>query len=144
MRRRLPICRLLNRGGKASLAPGAVLRWMRGVACFRGTAGRFLPIKRAVRGSFGGAEWCIARRAVNPARRPLYLPIGTYLVALEGRRGDLRDIVYMNDSHSRTTGKWWDGARDTDSVLPDAAAMSDAEAVVAASVLLGLAFLILT
>ncbi|HET9815402.1 MAG TPA: hypothetical protein VFQ33_06535 [Xanthobacteraceae bacterium] len=50
----------------------------------------------------------------------------------------------MKDFHSRTTGKWWDVARDTDSVLPDAVAMSDAEAVVAASVLLGLVFLILT
>jgi len=53
------ICCLLNRGGKASLAPGAALRRMRGVACFSGTTWRFLPIKRAVRGSFGGAEWCI-------------------------------------------------------------------------------------
>jgi len=44
---------------KSIAGTGAVLRRMRGVACFRGTAGRFLPIKRAVRGSFGGAEWCI-------------------------------------------------------------------------------------
>lgn len=85
-----------------------------------------------------------ARRAVNPARRPLYLPIGTYLVVLEARRGDPRDRGYMNDFYSRTTGNGSEFARDTDSVLPDAVAMSDAEAVVAASVLLGLAFLILT
>ena len=50
----------------------------------------------------------------------------------------------MNDFDSRAAGKWWELARDTDSVLPDAAAMSDAEAVAAASVVLGLAFLILT
>jgi hypothetical protein len=144
MRRRLPICRLLNRGGKASLAPGAVLRRMRGVACFRGTAGDSCRSKEQCADRSAALNGAFARRAVNPARRPLYLPIGTYLVALEGRRGDLRDRGYMNDFHSRTTGKWWDFARDTDSVLPDAAAMSDAEAVVAASVLLGLAFLILT
>ena len=50
----------------------------------------------------------------------------------------------MNDFYSRTTGNRSEFARDTDSVLPAAVAMSDAEAVVAASVLLGLAFLILT
>ena len=50
----------------------------------------------------------------------------------------------MNDFYSRTTGNGSEFARDSDSVLPDAVAMSDAEAVVAASVLLGLAFLILT
>ena len=51
----------------------------------------------------------------------------------------------MSDFYSRAGGKAPEfAARDIDSVLPDAVAMSDAEAVVAASVLLGLAFLILT
>jgi len=50
----------------------------------------------------------------------------------------------MNDFYSRAAGKGSEFARDADTVLPDAAAMPDAEAVVAASVLLGLAFLILT
>ena len=73
----------------------------------------------------------------------IYL-LRTPVVVLEARRGDPRDRGYMNDFYSRTTGNGSEFARDTDSVLPDAVAMSDAEAVVAASVLLGLAFLILT
>jgi hypothetical protein len=59
MLREEPTCSVLNRGGKASLAPGAALRRMRGVAYFKGTAWRFLPSKRALRGLFDGAEWCI-------------------------------------------------------------------------------------
>src|ERR1700745_3204144 len=105
MRRRLPDLQAAKSRRKSIAGPpGAVLRRMRSVACFRGTAGRFLPIKRAVRDRSAALHGAFARRGVNPPRRPLYLPIGTYLVALEGRRGDPEDRGYMNDFYSRTTG----------------------------------------
>jgi hypothetical protein len=51
----------------------------------------------------------------------------------------------MNDFYSRAAGKASELAtRDIDSALSDAAAMSDTAAMVAASVVLGLAFLILS
>jgi hypothetical protein len=56
-----------------------------------------------------------------------------------------RDGAYMNDFYSRAAGKASELAtRDIDSVLSDATAMSDTAAMVAASVVLGLAFLILS
>ena len=70
---------------------------------------------------------------------------GTNLAALEERRGDPGDRGCMNDVHSRAAGKAPEfAARDIEPILSDAAAMSDAAAVVAASVVLGLAFLILS
>jgi hypothetical protein len=51
----------------------------------------------------------------------------------------------MSDFYSRAGGKAPEfAARDIDSVLSDAAVMSDAAAILAASVVLGLAFLILS
>jgi len=50
-----------DRGGKASLALGAPLLRLRGVVYFSGTGWRFLPIKRAPRGSFDRAEWRVWR-----------------------------------------------------------------------------------
>ncbi len=51
----------------------------------------------------------------------------------------------MNDFYSRAAGRASELAtRDIDSVLSDATAMSDTAAMVAASVVLGLAFLILS
>jgi hypothetical protein len=53
--------------------------------------------------------------------------------------------VYVNDSYSRAAGKASEfAAGDIESILSDAAPMSDAAATLAAGVVLGLAFLILS